>query len=150
VRQHRHHDLGIVLEAVHEQRPDRPVDQARGERLLLGRTTLTLEKAAGNLAGGEGLLLVVDGQRKEIAAGPRALLGDHGRQHGRLAILGEHRGIGLARHAPRLEAQPTAAPIQFHTFRFEHLSVSFLVGKSVDRRSSAEEPAHMCDFSKAT
>ena len=34
-RQHRRHDLHFVEEAVREQRPDRPVDEARGQRLLL-------------------------------------------------------------------------------------------------------------------
>ena len=71
VRQHGDDDLRLVLEALDEQRPDRPVDQARGQRLLLGGAAFALEKAAGDLAGGVGLLLVVDGQREEVDAGPR-------------------------------------------------------------------------------
>ena len=55
------------------------------------------------------------------------LRGDHGRQHGRLAVLGEHGGIGLAGHAAGLERQLAAAPLDFHALCFEHLSVSFLV-----------------------
>ena len=70
VGEHGDDHLRLVLEAVHEQRPDRPVDQARGQRLLLGGATLALEKATGDLAGGVGLLLVVDGEREEIDARP--------------------------------------------------------------------------------
>ena len=71
-----HDDLGLVAEALGEQRPDRPVDQARGQHLLLGRPAFALEEAAGDLAGGEGLLLVVHGEREEIVAGLRLLLDD--------------------------------------------------------------------------
>jgi hypothetical protein len=117
--------LRLVLEALHEQRPDRPVDEAGGQRLLLGGTALTLEIAAGDLAGGEGLFLVVDGERKEVDPGSGLLLGDHCRQHARLAVLGEHRGVGLARHAPRLEAQLASAPFDFHSLCFEHLLSRF-------------------------
>ena len=40
VRQHGDDDLRLVLEAFDEQRTDRTVDQARGQRLLLGRDGL--------------------------------------------------------------------------------------------------------------
>ena len=73
--EHRADDLGLVAEAVGEQRADRPVDQARGQHLLLGRPAFALEEAAGNLAGGEGLLLVVDGEREEIDPRLRRVLG---------------------------------------------------------------------------
>src|SRR5439155_14044874 len=59
-------DLRLVAEAAGEQRADRPVDQARGQHLLLARPTLALEETARDLAGSEGLLLVVDGQREEV------------------------------------------------------------------------------------
>ena len=69
VREHGDDDLRLVAEALGEQRADRAVDQAGDQRLLLGRTAFALEVAAGNLAGGEGLFLVVDGQREEVDAG---------------------------------------------------------------------------------
>ena len=72
-RHHRRDDLHFVVEALGKQRADRTVDQARGQRFLLGRTPFALEEAAGDLAGGVGLFLVVDGQREEILAGLRAL-----------------------------------------------------------------------------
>ena len=67
--QHGGDDLRLVAVAFGKQRPDRAVDQARDERLLLGRPALALEIAAGDAAGGEGLFLVIDGERKEIDAG---------------------------------------------------------------------------------
>jgi hypothetical protein len=66
VAQHRAHHQHFVLEARHEQRADRPVDQARGQRFLLGRARLALEEAAGHLAGGIVFFLVVNRQGEEI------------------------------------------------------------------------------------
>jgi hypothetical protein len=57
-------DLRVILVAVGEERADRTVDQAGDQRLLLARPALALEKAARDLAGGDGIFLVVDGQRK--------------------------------------------------------------------------------------
>ena len=62
-----------LLKPLGEQRPDRTVDEARGERLLLGGTALALEIAAGDLAGGEGLFLVVHGEREKVDANPASL-----------------------------------------------------------------------------
>ena len=69
---------------------DRTVDQARGQRLLLGRAAFALEVAAGDLAGRVGVLLVVHGKREEIDPGLRALRGDHGGENTRLAVLRDH------------------------------------------------------------
>ena len=44
------HDLDFVLEALDEERADRTVDQARGQRLFFGRATFTLEEAAWDAA----------------------------------------------------------------------------------------------------
>ena len=58
--------MNLMLEAVDEARTDRAVDHACGKGALLGRTSLTLEVAAGNAADGVHLLDVVDGQREEV------------------------------------------------------------------------------------
>ena len=71
--QNRAHDLGFVDEPRGEERPQRPIDQPRDQRLLFGRPALALEEAPRDLAGGERLLLVVDGQRKEVLTGSCAL-----------------------------------------------------------------------------
>ena len=95
------HDLHFVEEAVREQRADRAVDQARGQRLFLGRTTFALEEAARDAARGVGLLDVVDGQREEVLARvarswrPTAVTRTDGVAH-----RDEDRTVGLAGEAP--------------------------------------------------
>ena len=103
VREHGDGHLRVAAPAVGEQRTDRAVDQARGQRVLFGRAAFALEVAAGNAAGGVIFFGVVDGQRKEIDAFLR-LLGRHdGGEHGGLAVGGEHGAIGLARDPAGLE-----------------------------------------------
>ena len=68
VREHGRDDLRLAAEALDEERADRAVDQPRDERLVLARPAFALEIAARDLAGGEGLFLVVDGEREEVDA----------------------------------------------------------------------------------
>jgi hypothetical protein len=141
-------DLRLILEPAHEQGPDRPVDEARGQRLLFGGAALTLEIAAGDLAGGEGLFLVIDGEREKVDAGSHCLLGDHRCEHARLAILGQHRCVRLARQAAGLEGQLATRPLDFHTLCLEHLfrlvSSCFRRFHSLTRRQlPRRQPAHM-------
>ena len=58
-------DLHFVLEALDEQRPDRTVDQARGQGLFLRRRAFAAREAAGDLAGGVEFFLVVHGEGKK-------------------------------------------------------------------------------------
>ena len=99
VREHGDGHLRVAAPAVGEQRTDRAVDQARGQRVLFGRTALALEVAAGNPAGRVIFLGVVDGQRKEIDAFLRLLGGDDGGEHAGLAVRGEHGSVGLTRNS---------------------------------------------------
>ena len=99
VRQHGDGHLRVAAPAVGEQRTDRAVDQARGQRVLFGRTALALEIAAGNAAGRVIFFGVVDGERKEIDAFLRLLGGDDGGEHGGLAVGGEHGAVGLTRYS---------------------------------------------------
>ena len=103
VRQHGDGDLGIAAPAVGEQRPDRAVDQPRGQRVLFGRTAFALEIAARNAAGGVVFFGVIDGQRQEVDAFLR-LLGRHdcGENRG-FAIGGEHGAVGLTRDLSGLQ-----------------------------------------------
>jgi hypothetical protein len=55
-----------MAEGFREQRAQRTIDQTRGQRLFLGESAFALEEAAGNLAAGVELLLVVDRQREEV------------------------------------------------------------------------------------
>ena len=61
-------DLDFILEVFREQRTDRTVDQARGERFLFGLTAFALEEAARDTAAGIEFFLVIDGEREEILA----------------------------------------------------------------------------------
>ena len=133
-RHHRHHvglvlhivgqnlayDLGFVLVAIGEQRTDRPVDQARGERFFFGRRAFALEIAARDLARGVIAFLVIDGEREEIDAFPGLLGADDGRQHHGLAIGGKHGAIGLARDAAGFKGEGSAPPFDFLFRDIEH------------------------------
>ncbi len=133
-------DLGVVLVAVGEERTDRAIDQAGNQRFLFARTTFTLEVATRDLAGGVGLFLVVDGQRKEIETG-LGLLGrnDGGQNHG-LAISRQHGAISLARDLAGLEDERTAAPFDFHFVLLEHI-LSFICGRGRAIQTCATPPS---------
>ena len=120
VRQHGDDHLRVAAPAVGEQRTDRAVDQARGQRVLFGRPAFALEEAAGNAAGGVIFFLVVDGERKEIDAFLRLLGGHDGGEHGGLAVGGEHGAVGLARDAAGLEGELAPAPVEFNSMNVEH------------------------------
>ena len=60
------HELGLEVPALGEERADRPVDHAGGQRALLAGAALALEERAGDLARGVHALLDVDGQREEV------------------------------------------------------------------------------------
>ncbi len=94
--ENRDDDLGLAAEVVGKQRADRPIYQARSQRLLIGESPFALQEAAGNAAGSEGLLLIVDRQREEILPRLGGLGGDDRRQYSGLAPTGEHSAIGLA------------------------------------------------------
>ena len=59
-------NLHLVHEALGEQRPQRPVDQAGGEDFLGGRPALALHEPAGELARGGAALAVVHLEREEV------------------------------------------------------------------------------------
>ena len=61
-------DLRVLLEAVGEERPERPVHDAAGEDLLVALARLALEEAAGDLAGGVRLLDELAGEGEEVEA----------------------------------------------------------------------------------
>ena len=96
VLQDGHDDLRLVLVAIGEQRTDGAVDQARDQRLGLGRAAFALEVAARDLAGGEVFFLVVDGQGEEILAGLGAVRRNDRGEHDGLAEGGEYGAVRLA------------------------------------------------------
>ena len=119
--------LDLVAEALREQRADRAVDEAGGEDLLLGGPALALEKATRDLAGGEGLLLVVDRQREEVLPGLRGADADGGAEDDGVAVAGEHGAVGLAGHLAGLEHEGASAPLDFLAEVIEHMCRSLRV-----------------------
>ncbi len=112
-RQHVDEDLDFVLEAFREQRPQRAVDHASREDLLVGGPALALQEAARDLAGGVGLFAIFDGQREIRQVGD--LPGHrHGGQDDRFAVLYEARARGLFGQAARLEAEGTSRERPFN------------------------------------
>ncbi len=100
--QHGRDDLDLVAEARWKQRTDGAVDQARDQNLVLRGSPFTLEEPTRNLAGGEGLLLIVDCERKEVLAGFCGFRTHGGAEHDRVAVAGQHSAIGLAGDFTRL------------------------------------------------
>ena len=67
-REDRDDELDVVLVALGEERADRAVGQAGGQRGRLGRARLALDEAAGDLARGVHALLELDREREEVEA----------------------------------------------------------------------------------
>ena len=111
-RQHVDDHLHFVQEAFGEQRTDRTVDQARGQRFVFAGLGFALEEAAGDLAGGVGLLDVVDGQREEILARLGRLGGHHGGQHDGVFDVDDHGAAGLAGDFAGFQDDGLAAPLE--------------------------------------
>ena len=65
-RQRDRHELRLAPPALGEERTQRAVDHACGERALLTRAALAAEERAGDLARGVHSLLDVDGEREEV------------------------------------------------------------------------------------
>ena len=112
--------VDLVVEAFGEQRTDRTVDQAAGERFLLGRAAFTLEEATGDTAGSRELFLIVDGEREEVLPFLHRLGRGHGAQHHGFAIGRQHGAIGLTGNTPGFQSEGLSAPLQRYGFRVEH------------------------------
>src|SRR5438128_9139144 len=116
MRDHEH----FVIKTLGEQGPDRAVDEAAGESLLLGGAALALEEAARDAPGGREFFLVVHGQREEILPRLDVLRGRDGAKDDGLAEGREHRAVGLAGNAARFESERLAAPLDFNFLHVEH------------------------------
>ncbi len=103
-------DHGVAVVAFLEQGAQRAVDEAGGEGLLGGLLAFTLEPAAGELAGGEGRLAVVDREREEVDALP-GLGPAHGHQNHGAALADDDGAIGLFGDAASLQADGGTAEI---------------------------------------
>ena len=118
---HRHRDrdqLRLVVPALGEERPDRPVDHARGQRRLLAGFALATEERAGDLARGVHPLLDVDGEGKEVHV---AQVADGcGAEHHRVAGLNHDRATRLLREFAGLEGNLAVADIRRNAGYVKH------------------------------
>ena len=113
MRQDGSNHLDFIAEAFREKRADRAVNQARRQRFEFGRPAFTLEEATRDLAGGEGLFLVMHGQREEILPRLRRTRTNGGAQHNGVTQAGHHGTIGLAGDLAAFQNQGLAAPGDF-------------------------------------
>ena len=140
-------DLHFVLEIVMEQRPDRPVDQAAGQRLTLAGPAFALEKTAGDLTGGERLFLVVHGQWEEVLARLWRSQADRGGHDDGAAIGGDHRTVGLAGDLAGFQDQAASAPFNFLAIYVEHSVNPYSAPRPVPLGSGGD--ARSCSSSDA-
>ena len=111
-RQRRDDDVDVVTEAFGEQRPDRPVDEARGQRRLLGRTALALDETARDLARGVHPLFVIDREGEEFDAFSWIRTGGDGGENAGVAVTHKYGAAGLARKLTCFDGKRT--PAQLH------------------------------------
>ncbi len=112
--------VDFVVEAFGEQRADRAVDQAAGQRLEFAGLGFALEEAAGDLAGGIRLLDVVHRQGKKSLAGLGGLGGDDRGQHDRVVDVDQHGAGGLAGDLARFHDDGLVAPLERFRDLVEH------------------------------
>ena len=111
-------DLRLVVEALGEERPDGPVDQARGQDLLLRRAAFALEPAAGDPPAGVGVLAVVDGEGEEVGVLLGLLVEDGGRQHDGVAVPNDRGAVGLLGELADFDVEGFRAPMGIEIWCF--------------------------------
>ena len=124
---HRHRDrdeLGLVVPALREERPDRAVDHPRRQRRLLAGFALATEERAGDFARGVHALLDVDGEGKEVHVAKAA--DGCGAEHHGVAGLDNDRATRLLREFSRLEGDLAVADIRRNAGYVKHAHLVFL------------------------
>jgi hypothetical protein len=114
-------DLGFVEETFGKQRPDRTIDQAAGENFFFGGTPLAFDKTARDLAGGVGVLAIVDGEREKT--GSRFGLIGHasGDQNDRVTGTNDNGAVRLFGHLTGFKGNLTAIQINFNCVKHSSL-----------------------------
>ncbi len=119
VDRHRDRDqLGLVVPALGEERADRAIDHARGQRRLLARFALATEERAGDFARGVHPLLDVDGEGKEVHVAQAADGG--GAEDHRVAAADDDGAARLLREFAGLEGNLAVADIRRDAGNVKH------------------------------
>ena len=109
-------DLGLTSPAFGEEGPHRTVDLAAGEDFLLVLPAFTLEEAARDLAGGEVVLSVVDGQGKEVDARLRLFGRTRGHENHRVPHAHHSGAVSLLGHAACFNSDRRSADLDLIPF----------------------------------
>ena len=104
-------DLRLLPVALRERRAQGTVDQTAGEDFFLGRTSFALEEAARDASAGVGVLLVVDGERHEVAEDDAFFVAGGG-EDDRVAVADHAGAVGLTCDRTGLERKRTPADLQ--------------------------------------
>src|SRR5439155_26135082 len=117
--------LHFVAEPVGEEWSDRPIDQTRGQRLLLDRRTFSLEVAAGDASAGVCPLTVLYGERETVLRVLRAF-GSHasGQDH-RAAVPDDDGAVGLLGHLARFDGHALAVDLDFYSVRHTKIVLAY-------------------------
>ena len=102
-REHHGDNLGFIEEALGEERPDRPVDQAAGKNLFFRGTSLAFDEATGDFAGGVSVLPIVDGEREKARARFGLFGHARGNEDRRVTGANDDRAVRLFGHFSGLE-----------------------------------------------
>ncbi len=94
-RQQQRDDLRFVAPAGREERTARPIDEAAGQHLLLGRLAFALEEPARDAARGVGVFAVINRERKEVDPFARVSRVAGGHKDDGVARSDDHRPVGL-------------------------------------------------------
>ena len=120
-------DLGLVAEALREERADGTVDLAGGQDLLFGGTAFALDEAAGDASTGVRKLSVFNGQREEVKAFLWLRRGDRGCENGVVAAGCEGGTGGLLGQPACLKFDLLATCKLYGYVLLHDLSSSFLL-----------------------
>ena len=113
MRQDGSNHLDFIAEAFREKRADRAVNQARRQRFELRRPAFTLEETTRDLAGGEGLFLIVYRQWEEILTWLGGTRTNSGAEHNSVTQAGHYSTIGLTGDFAAFQNQGLVAPGDF-------------------------------------
>ena len=116
-RQDHGDDLGFVEKPFGEQRADRAINQPAGENFLFGGTSLALDKAARDLAGGVSVFAVVYREREESSSRFRIVSHAGGDQDHRVTRANDNRAVRLSGHFAGFQGNCPATQIDFNGMR---------------------------------
>ena len=115
--------LRFATPATRKQGPQRPIDQATGDDLLLVRPAFPLEEATRDPTRRVEALAIVHRQRQEVDVRPVTAGGRNGGQHDRVAQADGHRSRGLLGQTACFDDQIVVADLCL--YRVNQLSCSF-------------------------